>query len=566
MAKYNNSVLTTAGLALANRAAKGVTKFKITKVTSTADVVVDSAIAALTKLPNEVQVGTITGEQPLPDGDGTITGTKVLFVNHKLQTSYKINAVGVYAVEEGGDEFLYAVITAVEPEFMPDFSDQVLMEFGMTIYIVVGQVESMSIVVAPGSFATVAYVDKAIADHQVVFPKTLTYSDRNEVITGAWQFKNGAVNGDGNKFLTEPDTSGWQKTKITADDGGYSLRMYASKDSDINVTLSGLPAGVHTIYVQMGTKNNPSTDSLRGIVTKSEPDFGNGIFMSNAAGGYAMWEMNIENGNVRWERMVTTTDVAPFTTGTWVATGTDLDSLRAMGVYLLAGTAPLHMPSGLTGNQWQILHVTSDGGPGASNGAQMLQDTNSSRMWTRGWNMSGGKMVFTDWTEMASVTSLENNGILYQRTLTANDDVLNLEDGTYYYQGVTPKNLPAGVDPQWGKVVATSWNGGNEKQVDIYSLTGSHYYSIYSGGNPQWGGWKHFVTGNTNGTITVNGQTYTPLTKENDLQTIYNQVQTMINAEFTKRNAPSHWYTGLTQAQYNAIVTKDTTAEYDINE
>ncbi|WP_024746631.1 hypothetical protein [Levilactobacillus namurensis] len=216
MAKYNNSVLTTAGLALANRAAKGVTKFKITKVTSTADVVADSTITALTKLPNEVQVGTITGEQPLPDGDGTITGTKVLFVNHKLQTSYRINAVGLYAVEEGGPEFLYAVITAVEPEFMPDFSDQVLMEFGMTIYIVVGQVESMSIVVAPESFATVAYVDKAIADHQVVFPKTLTYSDKNEVITGTWQFKNGAVDGEGNAIATAKDVSDGDAEALTS--------------------------------------------------------------------------------------------------------------------------------------------------------------------------------------------------------------------------------------------------------------------------------------------------------------------------------------------------------------
>ncbi|KRL16507.1 hypothetical protein FD38_GL001360 [Levilactobacillus zymae DSM 19395] len=93
-------------------------------------------------------------------------------------------------------------------------------------------------------------------------------------------------------------------------------------------------------------------------------------------------------------------------------------------------------------------------------------------------------------------------------------------------------------------------------------VTATREYYLGSG----WGPWHGTTVDNGNGTITYNGKTYTPLTKENDLQAIYNQVQTMILAEFTKRNAPSHWYTGLTQAQYNAITTKDTTAEYDINE
>lgn len=214
MANYNQSVLTTAGLALANRAAKGLAKFKITRVTSTADVVGDSDISELTKLPNEVQVGSITGQQPLVDGDGTVTGTKVLFTNHNLQTSYKINAVGLYATEDGKSEILYSVITAIEPEFMPDYGDQVLMEFGMTIYVVVGQVDNMSIVVNPGSMATVAYVDKAIADHQVVFPETLTYSDRDEMIAGKWQFKKGIVNAAGDEYVSKKDAQDYTDGKL----------------------------------------------------------------------------------------------------------------------------------------------------------------------------------------------------------------------------------------------------------------------------------------------------------------------------------------------------------------
>ncbi|MDT7015132.1 pyocin knob domain-containing protein [Levilactobacillus namurensis] len=224
MANYNQSVLTTAGLALANRAAKGLAKFKITRVTSTADVVGSSDIPELAKLPSEVQVGSITGQQPLADGDETVTGTKVLFTNHNLQTSYKINAVGLYATEDGKTEILYSVITAIEPEFMPDYGDQVLMEFGMTIYVVVGQVDNMSIIVNPDSFATVAYVDKAIDDHQVVFPETLTYSNRNEVITSKWTFAGGATDGKGSAYATTKDVATGLKngliTKVTDNKNG----------------------------------------------------------------------------------------------------------------------------------------------------------------------------------------------------------------------------------------------------------------------------------------------------------------------------------------------------------
>lgn len=239
MAKYHKSALTAAGLALANRAAKGQATFKITKATSTADTIEDTAIAGLVKLPNEVQVGTITGDQPLSDGDGTVTGTKVLFTNHNLQTSYQIHAVGLYAVENDGDEFLYAVVPAIEPEFMPDFSDQVLMEFGMTIYVVVGQVDNMSVIINPDSLATVAYVDKAIADHQVVFPETLTYRDHNEVVTGKWMFKGGAVDGEGNSFATSTDLALYQTaiTKKIADGDSATLRS-ANVHADADLTTS----------------------------------------------------------------------------------------------------------------------------------------------------------------------------------------------------------------------------------------------------------------------------------------------------------------------------------------
>ena len=257
MANYNQSVLTTAGLALANRAAKGLAKFKITRVTSTADVVGSSDIPELAKLPSEVQVGSITGQQPLADGDETVIGTKVLFTNHNLQTSYKINAVGLYATEDGKTEILYSVITAIEPEFMPDFSDQVLMEFGMTIYVVVGQVDNMSIIVNPDSLATVAYVDKAIADHQVVFPETLTYSNRNEVITSKWTFAGGATDGKGNAYATTKDVATGLNNGLNTKVNVSDMRKPANDVLGLeDIKSSPLPNGTD-LYTLINTSGQP---------------------------------------------------------------------------------------------------------------------------------------------------------------------------------------------------------------------------------------------------------------------------------------------------------------------
>lgn len=264
MANYNQSVLTTAGLALANRAAKGLAKFKITRVTSTADVVGSSDIPELAKLPSEVQVGSITGQQPLADGDETVTGTKVLFTNHNLQTSYKINAVGLYATEDGKTEILYSVITAIEPEFMPDYGDQVLMEFGMTIYVVVGQVENMSIVVNPDSMATVAYVDKALADDsdklktdiQIIIDGGLTdvaKINEENTFTEVQKFDKGATDGKGNAYATTKDVA-------TGLNNGLSTKVTDNHDG--TEQLSG-------IQVQPYNKLSDVT-SVRNIVLQTD--------------------------------------------------------------------------------------------------------------------------------------------------------------------------------------------------------------------------------------------------------------------------------------------------------
>lgn len=167
MSKYNESILTTDGLDLASRAANGKTKFTITRATSTGDdltLMSEEDLQKLDKLPNEMQTGVIANKDENIPNSHSVIGTELLFTNDGLKEGYSINTVALYAKEDGKDEeILYALTTAQQPEYMPDFADQVLLQFRLTIYVIVGRTENVEVTVDPTGMASKEYVDKTIA-------------------------------------------------------------------------------------------------------------------------------------------------------------------------------------------------------------------------------------------------------------------------------------------------------------------------------------------------------------------------------------------------------------------
>lgn len=168
MSKYNESILTTAGLDLASRAANGKTKFTITRATSTGDdltTMSEEDLQKLTELPNEVQTGVIANKDENIPNSNSVIGTELLFTNNGLKEGYSINTVALYAKEDGkDDEILYALTTAQQPEYMPDFADQVLLQFRLTIYVIVGRTENVEVTVDPTGMASKEYVDSKFND------------------------------------------------------------------------------------------------------------------------------------------------------------------------------------------------------------------------------------------------------------------------------------------------------------------------------------------------------------------------------------------------------------------
>lgn len=80
--------------------------------------------------------------------------------------------------------------------------------------------------------------------------------------------------------------------------------------------------------------------------------------------------------------------------------------------------------------------------------------------------------------------------VMVKRALTADDDVLVLDPGTYWLWGTAPKNYPA--LSQWATVVVREVGDHqlDGKSVTITDVDGSQLINTYSGGPSTWLGWQ----------------------------------------------------------------------------
>lgn len=163
MSQYNKTILTNAGLELAKRANAGQAKFEITRAVTSADDWSNKTIQDLeevTAIPNIMQQGTVMGAEEV-ESNNSVIGVSLCFANKNLSTGYQIRIIGVYVKEEGQEnDFLYAVTTAVTPEYMPDFNDKVLYRFNMQMYLVIGKAQAVNVVINDGASVTHGQFDK----------------------------------------------------------------------------------------------------------------------------------------------------------------------------------------------------------------------------------------------------------------------------------------------------------------------------------------------------------------------------------------------------------------------
>ena len=163
MSQYNKTVLTRAGLELAKRVNAGQAKFGITRAVTSADDWSHKTVQDLeevTTIPNIMQQGTIMDTDEV-ESNNSVIGVSLCFTNKNLSTGYQIRVIGLYVKEEGQEnDFLYAVTTAITPEYMPSFADKVLYRFNTQMYLVIGNAQSVNVVINDGTAVTRTQFDK----------------------------------------------------------------------------------------------------------------------------------------------------------------------------------------------------------------------------------------------------------------------------------------------------------------------------------------------------------------------------------------------------------------------
>lgn len=163
MSQYNKTVLTHAGLELAKRANAGQAKFGITRAVTSADDWSNKTVQDLeevTTIPNIMQQGIITDTDEV-ESNNSVIGVSLCFTNKNLSAGYQIRIIGLYVKEEGQEnDFLYAVTTAITPEYMPSFADKVLYRFNTQMYLVIGNAQSVNVVINDGTAVTHGQLDK----------------------------------------------------------------------------------------------------------------------------------------------------------------------------------------------------------------------------------------------------------------------------------------------------------------------------------------------------------------------------------------------------------------------
>lgn len=166
MSKYNKTILTNAGLDLAAKASSGKTKFTITRAATSTEKLADKSISELQKLtalPSLMQYGEINNVADSAQDKSIVIGAELIFNNKDLSTGYNINTIGLFAKEEATNkEILYALTTAVEPEMMPDFKDKVLFKFNLTMFVVVGQTDNVTVNVTQNGVVTQEQLAKTV--------------------------------------------------------------------------------------------------------------------------------------------------------------------------------------------------------------------------------------------------------------------------------------------------------------------------------------------------------------------------------------------------------------------
>lgn len=280
MAEYNKTILTNLGLDLMRRANAGQAKFVITKVAGSSQNLSQKnqdEIKKLTSLTDVKQMGTIKNIEGSSLDPNTVAALKLTFDNRNLPQAYDLNTVAIYAKEEGKNEILYALSTAKSAEHFPSFSNKVLFTFEVLLYLVIGQIDNVTVNVSPEKVEEELKKIKTDLEQKISDEKNRTYSKQEVDTKVAQAGKVKTVN------YIEPDDSGniaidpqVSVVKSYNFDNGSASSEY-SKLTQAHVigldVLSQIKTKLETTKNELNKKiNDTVTSQLDGKASKTDLD------------------------------------------------------------------------------------------------------------------------------------------------------------------------------------------------------------------------------------------------------------------------------------------------------
>lgn len=343
MSQYNKTVLTRAGLELAKKANAGQAKFGITRAVTSADDwsgKTTQDLEDVTAIPNIMQQGTIMDAEEV-ESNNSVIGVSLKFTNKDLINGYQIRIIGLYVKEEGQkNDFLYAVTTAITPEYMPNFADKVLYRFNMQMYLVIGKAQAVNVVIDEGTAVTHSQFDKykgEVADNL----KKLENTHKEDMSHAA---KSASING-GAEIL--PDSTG--KLNLVVPDPDLSKYVSLEQLTETLKSKADITAIPDKTATEEGIKQ--AKELAQEADTKAQSALDNKADKTTVEGDLATKanQSDLDQTNAEVAKKANSADVytkadIPLAFKGTLTSTDDMNKVWESGIYITEGAAPKNFP------------------------------------------------------------------------------------------------------------------------------------------------------------------------------------------------------------------------------
>ncbi|MDV2566171.1 hypothetical protein [Levilactobacillus brevis] len=549
MATPNVGILTTAGKALIDKVNSGQTKISFSKIVFSSmdnSQLSDMQVKALTAIaPQEVVVSSPETTLDTNSGETRIRATGT---NEKLADGVYVKTYGVFAKDDTGSEILYGVTVSPNPNYFPAYDGVTPQAVTYSYKTVIQETSNITMTNSNDVYASQEDLTEALQP----YAKTVDVNQQLDKKVNVTDMRKPASDVAGiEEVNAKQDAIGYtpaDDSKVVHDnhDGTEQLNgVQVQPFNKLSDTIGGrnLLLGTSSVKVWNSTWNNNinvdvthlvgTTLTYSAILDITDSKQGSvAVFLaprdsSGKSIGDGIWSNSINWGNVG--KAIATITIPAGASNLSIIEQTNNTTYNPQ-----VGSRKLEQGSIATdwtpapedkADDSKVAHLSGannfDTVPTVKNNPLLLASSLPSDLARTGSNQEfTGKNTFdtapidkttgnpyitksdvpkVDLSSYATQqqlatkadTSAIDPSVIVKTTLTATDDVLNLDYGSYTISGPLPKNVPdienTGIN--WGTLVVRKILSGANKTLEYRDVKGNVLINILSGKPLTWSGW-----------------------------------------------------------------------------